>query len=281
MNGVKYKIIADSGANLRNIESDINYTTVPLTIITNEKEFVDNSQLDVCEMVEFLNSYKGKSSTACPSVAAWMEAFGDAEIIFSFTITGNLSGSYNAACVAKEDYETEHPDRKVCVVDTLSAGPEMKILIEKLQVLIKEEKDFETICKEILEYKENTGLLFSLESMKNLANNGRVSPVVAKLAGVLGIRVVGRASLEGTLEPLDKCRGEKKALLKIVNRMKEMSYAGGKVRIDHCNNIEVAEEMKSTILKEYPNADIKLGPCYGLCSFYAEKGGLMVGFEKK
>ena len=62
--------------------------------------------------------------------------------------------------------------------------------------------------------------------------------------------------------------------------MKEMGFAGGKVRIDHCLNPEAAEQLQELILNEYPDCDVQIGTCTGLCSFYAEKGGLLVGFEK-
>ena len=217
-----YKIVSDSGVNLRKMEASVDFTTVPLKIRTDEREFVDDPALDVSEMVAYLKDYKGKSGTACPSVSDWLDAFGDAERVFCFTITSTLSGSYNAACVAKADYEAEYPERSVFIVDSLSAGPEMQILMEKVAELIELGKEFEEICDEISAYKESTGLMFSLESLKNLANNGRVSPLVAGVAGALGIRIVGRASVGGELEPMDKCRGEKKALAKIISRMKEM-----------------------------------------------------------
>ena len=75
-----------------------------------------------------------------------------------------------------------------------------------------------------------------LESMQNLANNGRVKPLVAKLAGLMGIRVVGRASDKGDLEPLYKCRGEIKALEAIFQRLKDDGLKTGKVYIAHCFN---------------------------------------------
>lgn len=275
-----YKIVSDSGVNLRKMEASVDFTTVPLKIRTDEREFVDDPVLDVSEMVAYLKDYKGKSGTACPSVSDWLDAFGDAERVFCFTITSTLSGSYNAACVAKADYEAEYPERSVFIVDSLSAGPEMQILMEKVAELIELGKEFEEICDEISAYKESTGLMFSLESLKNLANNGRVSPLVAGVAGALGIRIVGRASVGGELEPMDKCRGEKKALAKIISRMKEMGFKGGKVRVDHCDNLSAAEQLKQQILQEYPKTDILIGETCGLCSFYAEKGGLMIGFEK-
>ena len=275
-----YKIVSDSGVNLRKMETSADFTTVPLKIRTDEREFVDDPALDVSEMVAYLKDYKGKSGTACPSVSDWLDAFGNAERVFCFTITSTLSGSYNAACVAKADYEAEYPERSVFIVDSLSAGPEMQILMEKVAELIELGKEFEEICDEISAYKESTGLMFSLESLKNLANNGRVSPLVAGVAGALGIRIVGRASVGGELEPMDKCRGEKKALAKIISRMKEMGFKGGKVRVDHCDNLSAAEQLKQQILQEYPKTDLLIGETCGLCSFYAEKGGLMIGFEK-
>ncbi|MDY4968715.1 MAG: DegV family protein [Lachnospiraceae bacterium] len=278
---MNYRIVSDSGSNLRKLDSDIAFASVPLKISTDEREFVDDSALQVDEMITYLDGYKGKSGTACPGIGEWLEAFGEADAVFCFTITSTLSGSCNAARLAGEEYEAEHPGRHVCIVDSLSAGPEMKLLIEKLLELIGQGMEYEMICKEIMEYKEHTGLLFSLESLKNLANNGRVSPAVAKIAGVLGIRVVGCASERGELEPMDKCRGEKKALPAVIRHMKEMGYAGGHVRIDHCCNAAAAEKLAHTLQGEYPQADIRIGETFGLCSFYAEKGGLMIGFEKK
>lgn len=277
---MNYKIVSDSAANLKEIKSDVPYERVALTISTAEREFVDNHSLDVDDMLDYLKAYKGKSGSACPSVAAWLDAFGDAEMVFAVAITSGLSGSYNSACVAKEEYEATYPGRRVYVIDTLSAGPEMNLVIEKLAELIEQGKEFEAICEEVKAYMTHTGLMFSLESLRNLANNGRVNPMVARLAGTLGICVVGRASDVGTLEQMSKCRGEKKALTTLYKHMKEFGFAGGKVRIDYCRNQVAAEQVKNMILEEYPDADIEIGVTYGLCSFYAEIGGLLVGFEK-
>ena len=119
-----------------------------------------------------------------------------------------------------------------------------------------------------------------LESMQNLANNGRVNKIVAKAAGILGIRAVGRASDVGTLEPLEKCRGEKKAISALADYMVSCGYEGGKMRISHCLNLAAAESLRANILAAYPDADVQIRPTGGLCSFYAEKGGMIIGFEK-
>ena len=226
-----------------------------------------------------LEAYKGRSGTACPSVGDWLEAFGDARYVFTVAITSNLSGAHNSALQAKEIYEDTHPDRRVICLDSLSTGPEMVLIAEKIRELAAEGLDIDTIETQVREYMQKTHLLFSLESMDNLAKNGRVSKVAAKAAGILGIRVVGKASDVGTLQQLHKCRGEKKALQTMLEEMEAHGFTGGRVRIAHGLNPAGAEALLDVIRSAYPNIEATIVPFSGLCCFYAERGGLMVGFE--
>lgn len=276
---MNFKIVTDSASDLLTMEG-INFAAAPLKIMTAEKEYVDDAALDVKDMVTTLKTYKGRSSTACPSVGDYLHAFGDAKYVFCLTITATLSGSYNAACMAKQDYEEAHPDRHVFVINTLTAGPEIALHARKLADWIREGLSYEVICEKITSYMEHTGLLFILESMNNLANNGRVSAVAAKAAGILGIRAVGKASAQGDLELLSKCRGENKPLTAIVNYLKEFNYKGGRIRIAHCYNEGAAHKLIGLIRDAFPGADIECYRLGGLCSFYAELGGLLVGYEK-
>ena len=276
---MKFKIVTDSSANLRSLEDGVEFQSVPLTIRVEGREFVDDETLNLDDMLETLATTKSKSSSSCPNVEDYLSAFGDADRVFCITITSNLSGSFNAARIAKEEYEATYPDRKVYVIDSLSAGPELKLIARRILEMIKSSALYEDICQKIAEYQEKTHLIFCLESMKNLANNGRVSPLVAKIAGVLGIRAVGKASDVGTLEMLDKVRGEKGAVAKIFERMQEMGYKGGKVLIDNCCNLPAAKALQELVHAKFPKAQVEHDSCKGLCSFYAEMGGLMVGFE--
>lgn len=274
------KIVTDSSADAIHFNPSVPFESVPLKIITEEKEFVDDKNLDVKSMVDYLLSYKGESSTACPSIMDYVNAFGDYEYVICITITGTLSGSYNAACVAKSEYESKYPGRKVHVINSLSAGPELKLIIKKAVNLIQSSVDFDSICTKLDEYTKHTGLAFSLNSLNNLARNGRVSPLIAKAVGLLGIRIVGKASNKGDLQQLDKPRGADKAYKKVVERMICEGYKGGKVIIDHCFNSEGANIIKKMILEKFANADITIDKTHGLCSFYAENGGMLIGFEK-
>lgn len=274
------KIVSDSASNITELDR-VKFASVSIRVLTEKKEYVDDSEAGVAKMVEELSVYKGKSRTSCPAPGDWIEAFDGEDEIFVTTITSGLSGSYNSAMVAKQQYEDDNPGKKVFVVDSLSAGPEIGLIIFKLRDLILEGKDFETISQEIMEYKKKTMLSFSLENLANLANNGRVNPAVAKIVGFVGIRLVGRASIEGTLQPTDKSRGERKALITIMNNMKKYGYIGGRVLIDHCQNPDAAEELKAMLQTEFMDADIQIGTNKALCSFYAEKGGVLVGYEVK
>lgn len=275
---MKIRIVADSSANLKT-DLSRNLISVPLKITAGEKTFVDDENLSVKELADYLASYNGKSGSACPGTGEWIDAFGDAEWVFVITITSNLSGSYNAARVAMEQHLEEHPDCKIHIFDSLSAGAELKLTVEKIEELIAKGMEFDAICEEVHAYMLTTYLEFSLKSLRNLANNGRVSPAVAKLAGMIGLQLVGKASEVGTLEPTDKIRGEKKAIATIAKNMKAMGYKGGKVRIDHCLNEAAALKLAELLHADHPDADIAIDEVGGLCCFYAEVGGLMIGFE--
>ncbi len=273
-----YRIVADSAADLFTLDQ-VPFAAAPLKVITAEREFVDEAGLDVAGMVDFLKTHNGRSSSSCPNTAEWLQAFGEAEHILAVTLTSGLSGSYNAARAAGDLYEAEHPGRRVFVVDSLSAGPGETLLVEKLEELVLSGLDFDGICREIKDYQKKTGLIFMLESLTNFANNGRVSPALAKIAGLLGICVVGKASEEGTLEPMEKCRGQKRAIEALVNYLKKHGFRSGKIRIAHCFNESGALTLKEKLREAFHSADIRIHETRGLCSFYAERGGLLLGFS--
>ena len=230
-------------------------------------------------MVSTLRATKGRSYSACPNVADWEKAFGESGDVLAFTITSSLSGSYGAACVAKQGCEERDPSRRIRIVDTLSAGPETMLLLEKAASAQRGGASFDEVYRVVEELRRRTHLLFSLESMHNLAQNGRVSKLAATAAGVLGIRAVGQASAEGTLEMLGKCRGERKTQEFLLQEMERLGYKGGSVRIGHCGNAAFSLELYTELRRRFPNADVRRYPLRGLCSYYAERGGIMMGFE--
>lgn len=271
------RIVMDSAGDIKRLEN-ADFVSVPLKIMTDLREFIDDETIRVEEMVAHLKAYKGKSGTACPSVGEYLEAFGEAQSVYCITITSNLSGSYNAAKIAAETYKGQHPERNAFVFDSLSTGPEMVLLAQKIRGLIHEKVPFQQVVERGKAYLEKTRLAFSLECLNNLANNGRVPVAVAKLAGILNIRLTGIA-YEGRLKPIGKARGEKKVGPELMKILADQGYAGGRVLINHCLNSAGAENLRKLILEEFPAAKVDIGETGGLCSFYTEQGGLLVGFE--
>ena len=271
------KIISDSGSNVLHLD-DASFENIPLTIHVDGIDYQDDASLSVNEFIEALHQNDEKTSTACPSIAQWQKAFEGADEIYAITITSVLSGSYNSAVQAANLYREDHPETKIHVIDSLSAGPEMELVIDKLKELIDAGLNFEEICAKINAYKEKTHLNFALESLDNLAKNGRINPAVAKVAKMLKIRIIGRPD-DGKLTPIGKARGAKKTISYLIKDMEEHGFSNGRVIIAHILNEEGADNLKQAILAKHPEASVEIREARGLCTYYAQKGGLMLGYE--
>ena len=275
---MRYQIVSDSSSNIFRVEG-VPYTTVPMKIIAGDKEYIDDESLDVRGMVEDLKAYKGKSGSSCANAQEWLEAFGDADMVFGVTISRNLSGSYNAAEAAAREYAEEHPERKIHIFDTLSAGPEQAMVVERIAQLADQGLPFEQIVAQVREYQNHCHILFCLESMNNLARNGRVKPAVAKIASVLGIRACGDAQ-NGQIVPTQKPRGQKKATETLAAMIRERGFTNDSwLRIAHCFGENQAKLLIEAVKKDFPDARYTIEPTGALCSFYAEEGGLMIAME--
>lgn len=276
----KVRLILDSSSNTLS-DPARNLVVVPLTLTFGEENMLDDEKLDISEFLAKMEANNEAGKTAAPSIQRWLDALEGSENAIIVTLTSGLSGTYSSALQAKDIYLEQHPHANVIVVDSRSAGPELEVVLEGIEALIKDDKlRFADLEAKIAEFRTRTHLLFVLQSLRNLSLNGRVSPAVAKIAGVLKINLIGTASVDGELQPLTKARGMKKALREIVKQMEGMKYQGGRVVIDECENAIDAEKLKEAILASYPDADVTIRPMRGLCSFYAERGGLMIGFHE-
>ncbi len=279
---MKWKIIADSGCDYRSLDNlapDTEFVSVPLTIQVGETIYRDDAQLNIDQMMEEMYATTTASKSACPSPDDYMKSFEGADNIVVVTITGTLSGSYNSAEIAKKIYLEEHPDTKIHVIDSLSAGGEVDLIVRKLNHLVAEGLDFDQVVDGITAYQSKTKLLFVLAKVDNLVKNGRLTKLVGTVVGLLNIRMVGEASKTGTLELLQKARGQKKAIKAAFDELLKSGYAGGHITIAHCNNEKFIEQFSELVREKFAQASIEVLPTSGLCSFYAEEGGLLMGYE--
>ena len=251
-----YRIVADSSCDLRSYDSPLEtltYATVPLKIRVGQREFTDNAALDTRQMMDAMHNYNGPTSSACPSPEEWAAEFLKADCVLAITITSSLSGSYNSALVARDMVLEEHPEKKIHVLDSLSAGGELVLIARKAASLLESGVDFEETCRQAELYAQKYQLLFVLANFDNLVKNGRMSRLVGFMAGAMNMRAVGIASHKGTFE-------------------------GGPVVISHCYNENGAQMLARGIHAKWPESQVTILPTSGLCSYYAEEEGILMAF---
>lgn len=272
------RIVADSSSNVISL-SGIPFANAPLKMIFGGKEYVDNEALDVPAFRTALAETKGKTTTSSPNIGDWLDAFDDADEVFAVALTSGISSGYDSALTAASLYESRRYDARIFVLDSRSTGPELELIVEEYARLIKQDLAFDEIVSRIEDYSRRTHLMFTLSTVNNFARNGRVNPLIAKVAGTLNVHIVGRASVSGELELMDKVRGCRASLKQVAANMKDAGFEGGKVRLRHTANPEAALELAGIIREDYPECDILVDENRGLCSYYAETGSVLVGFE--
>lgn len=280
-----WNIVSDSSCDLRMSDiastDQIRFETVPLRIQVGDQEFVDNDELDVPVMLAAMAEEKTASSTACPSPAAFARAFEKGDNTICFTISANLSGTYNAAMMGRDLVLEEHPEKKVCIIDSKATAGAMVLLVRRTKELIEENPDidFDELCNLLRMYQASLRTCFTLECFDNLIKNGRMRPLVGTLLHTLGIHVIAEATLQGTIHVVDKARGEAKTYKGLTSLMSSSKdCAGAEVVICHCENITGALKLKERILEDLPVKSVEIRSCRGLTSFYAMEKGLIIGY---
>ena len=277
---MKWRIVSDSSCDIFDLDhtsDELVFSTVPFVITVDDKDYVDDESLDVRELVKAMSSSK-KSFTSCPSPAEWIREFGDDGDVFAVTISANLSGSYNSACTAREMILEQDPGRNIEILNSRGTGPSLNMIIYKLRELIGQGCSFEEVRTGIHKYMDDHKLIFALSSYHNLVNNGRMPKIAGIVLGHLGLWGVGIASEEGTIKMKKIAKGGKKTLQVIMADLKERVADKGCVVISHCENEDFANNLKKAVQSAYADMEVRIMKTRGLCSYYAEKGGIIVGF---
>lgn len=278
---MQWNIITDSSCDLLNLEnqsSNIIFSSIPFVISIGSDDYVDNEMLNVPDMITAMEKCENASRTSCPAPLAWCEQFEKPGYSIAVTISSKLSGSYNSAYAAKSMILERYPEKRIALIDSRSAGPEIILAVRKLCELIEAGNDFDSVIEQIEDYIRHTHIIFALASFNNLVKNGRMSKLAGFIAGKFGFWGIGVGSEEGTIKIKQKTRGNSKVLDAIINDMKERGIKYGTVVISHCQNAVLAERLKNAIQDTWQNVKVIIIPTRGLCSYYAERGGLIVGY---
>ena len=275
-----YKIIIDSCGELsKEMQEDGHFENVPLTLQIGDTEIVDDKSFDQADFLKKVAESEEGPKSACPSPDAYMQAMDcDAEHIYVITLSSQLSGSYNSACLAKDLFLEDNEDKKICIIDSKSASIGESLIGLHIAACEEAGMDFETVVENVEKYIEEQHTFFVLESLETLRKAGRLSNLKAKLASTLNIKPIMGSTEEGSIQQLAQARGMNKALDCMVQSMMEVTQncENRILAISHCNCKERALQLKEKIEKVASFKEIFIVDTAGVSSMYANDGGIIM-----
>ena len=204
-----------------------------------------------------------------------LKADGYDEII-AITISSKLSGTYEGAKMAANMIEGV----KVTVFDSLTVSYPEAVMVLTAAEMIKKGKSVSEIIDRLVFIRENHGILVSVDTLKYLVRNGRLSGASGFLGGLLNIKPMLTLTREGRLEPLEKIRTRKKAINRIIDKyVEEHAQDNHEVFIAHANATDVVDDVKSRLLERLPNLkEVSVQPLTPVVGAHAGPGTLAIGW---
>lgn len=276
-----YRVIVDSSADMSaEFKEKYPATVAPFKLYIEDKEYIDDDTLDVEQFVEDFSASKVTPRSACPSPEDFRALFHPTEETYVVTISGKLSGTYNAAELAKKLYLMEHPEAKIHVIDSKAAASAESLLVRMVHDYKSQGMDYEQTMQAIDLFRDNMKCYFISESLDNLIKNGRISKLKAIIANTLHIIPIMGSDGTGEIKLYDKIRSANRAYKRLLEMVQEELSKGGKkiIAISHVSNWEKA----TSLMKEFCGwdgvAEVISSKCAGLSSLYADRKGIIVSF---
>lgn len=257
------KILADSACDLPfDFFEQNNVTMIPLKVLIDENEFED---LETIQPIEVYDSIRAGNhpKTSQPSQLRFREAFVDLAknkqqgIYISFT--SELSGTYQTAVMVADQVKEEYPELDLTIIDTKCASLGVGLIVMEAARLASNETSKEEIINDINVRKDHMEALFTVEDLDYLAKGGRLSKSSAFLGGLLNIKPLLNME-DGKLVPIEKIRGKKKLLNRIIELMKQRgaNLENQLIGISHADDLHTANEMKEKIVNEFNPKEVKI-----------------------
>ena len=223
-------------------------------------------------IVEFYNKLRqGESATTAQVNPGTFEdefekVLKEGKDVLYVGFSSGLSGTYNSALIAKDALSDKYPDRKIICIDTLAASMGEGLYAWYAAKMRDEGKSVEETAAWLEENKLNLVMWFTVDDLNHLKRGGRVSPTVAFVGTLLGIKPVLHVDNEGHLINVSKARGRKAALDALVAKYKETALQSDQmVFISHADCLEDAQYVGEEI-KKLGAVDVKInfiGPVIG------------------
>ena len=211
------RIITDSTVDIADKYRNL-FTVVPLTVSFGEKDYIDGVTLNKQEFYQKLVSSPELPKTSQAAPAAFAEVFrklkekGEEAVVI--TVSSRLSGTYQSACIAAEDFEN------VRVVDSMNVSIASGILAEYALRCASEGMGLDELARHLSKKRDEIGLVAMVDTLEYLKKGGRISGAAAFAGGVLGIKPVV-TTRNGELAVLGKARGSKKANNLLVEQIRK------------------------------------------------------------
>ncbi|MGG1396361.1 DegV family protein [Bacillus salipaludis] len=254
------KILADSACDLPlSFYSESNVTLIPLKVHVNGHEYEDVKTIDPKTVYEAIrNGSVPKTSQASPLLfeQIFTNMAENNEVGIYIAFSSQLSGTYSTAVMILDQVKEKYPNFDLTIIDTKCASLGQGLIVMEAARLSSKNVPKEEILKDVIFRSQHMEHLFTVEDLDYLAKGGRVSKASAFLGGLLNIKPVLNVE-DGKLVPIEKIRGKKKVLRRLMELMKERGsdIQEQVVGISHADNEETALEMRAMIEEElHPKA---------------------------
>jgi len=262
------KIVTDSASDLSlEIAKEFDIAIVPLSVNINGKSYRDRYDLLPAEFYAMLDREKILPTTSQVAPQAFYEVFqkivDEGHEVLAVIFSSELSGTFQSAVVAKGMVK----NGRVEVFDTKGASVGHGLTVLEAAKMAKAGYGLEEILTKVKSMAERMEHVFVVDSLEMLKRGGRVSATVAFLGGMLNVKPV--LQLEGgKIVPLDKVRGWKKALTKLLSVMEERGKGleSQVIGISHANYEEMAQELAGQVRERFGVKEIfisEIGPVIG------------------
>lgn len=203
------------------------------------------SQVNVTEFEEYFESFlkQGKD-------------------VLHITLSSGISGTYNSANIAKDSLLEKYPDRKIYILDSLTASSGFGLLVDKLADMRDEGKDIDEVYHWAMENRLKLQTWFFSTDLTFYVKGGRVSKTSGFVGNLLNICPLLNMDSQGKLIPRQKIRTKRKVIQAIVEQMEQFAENGfdydGKCYISHSACIEDAKAVAALIEERFSNLNGKV-----------------------
>lgn len=280
------QIIADSCCDITPaLKNLLNVKLIPLQLLVgSDLHFTDDETLDTRQLIVEMKRTKSATGTACPSPEAYAQAMRAAEECVVVTLSSQLSGSYNAAVVARDMVHEDMPDKKIYILDSESASAGQTRLVLYLHELISRGLSFEEVVAAAYKMAhDDMHTFFVLESLDNLIKNGRISKTAGVLGSMLSLRPVMSDDGHGAIACREKVRGTANAMKRLVEIIAQTTAGAAdksiQLVLSQCNCADRAIALKKELLAHCRALkDVLIMPTAGVSTVYANDGGIVIAF---